>query len=277
MRQGSLPAVFLIIKEDEMGKVRVFLCFSVIVMLLVMVAGSAVAKPLKTNLYGLDGLFLATGGTTIPAGELGVGASMLLVSDDFADGSIIPVTVTYGMTSDLEFAAAFEVFKDYDDGVDDDSGTGDLFLSAKYAVQEENADYPGTALGLNLKLPLSDEPIGTEETDISIFAAMEMEMKSVRGILNLEYLFPGGDDENQFKYVIGLEIPYSDTTDFSIELVHLPLLGEVPADLFRGDMLAGGATFDLGSALYFGVGIGIGLNDDFSSDVVAMGKINFTF
>ena len=277
MRQGSLPAVFLIIKEDEMGKVRAFLCFSVIVMLLVMVAGSAVAKPLKTNLYGLDGLFLATSGTTIPAGELGVGASMLLVSDDLADGSIIPVTVTYGMTSDLEFAAAFEVFKDYDDGVDDDSGTGDLFLSAKYAVQEENADYPGTALGLNLKLPLSDEPLGTEETDISIFAAMEMEMKSVRGILNLEYLFPGGNDENQFKYIIGLEIPYSDTTDFSLELIHLPLLFDVPATLFRGDMLAGGATFDLGSALNFGVGIGIGLNDDFSSDVAAMGKINFTF
>ena len=259
-----------------MGRIRVFEISAIVVLVLALSAGPVMSEPLKTNLYGLDGLFMATGGTVIPSGQLLVGTSMVIVSDDTADGSKLPVTVTYGMTSDLEFAAAFEAYSSYDDGdTNDDTGTGDLFLSAKYALQEETSDYPATALGINIKLPMADAPLSSEETDISLLAAMEMALKSVTGILNVEYLLPGGDDENQIKYVVGLEIPYSDTTDFSLELIHFPLLAD--ALLLRGDMLAGGATFDMGSALNFGVAVGIGLSDDLSTDFAAMGKINFTF
>ena len=44
-----------------MGKMRLFSGITIIVMVLVVGVGSAMAAPLKTNLYGLDGLFMATG------------------------------------------------------------------------------------------------------------------------------------------------------------------------------------------------------------------------
>ena len=250
-----------------MGKVRVHVVISVMVVFLVMSVGSVTAHPVKTNLYGLDGLFMATGGTVIPAGDLAVGGSALILTDDFADVASAPITVTYGVSTKVEVAAAFEVYKSYDDGVDDDTGTGDLYLAGKYAIQEENADYPATAVGLRLKLPMADSPLSSEETDIALFAAMEMDMKSVRGILNVEYLLPGGDAENQVLYVVGIEIPYSDTTDFSLELMDQDLVG---------DIFAGGATFDMGSSLNFGVAVGFGLNDP-SADFAAMGKLTFSF
>ena len=230
--------------------------------------GTAGAQPIKTNLYGLDGLFMATGTSTIPAGQLVVGASMLMVSDDDADGSSLPVSVTYGATSDLEIAAAFEVYKSIDNGVVDDSGSGDLYVSAKYAVQAETPDYPATAVGLRVKLPLADDPLGTEETDFAVFTALGLDMKGVNGILNVEYLMPGGDDANVVNYVVGLEIPYSDTTDFTLELLDQPLVG---------DMFSAGATFDMGTSLNFGVAVGMGLDKDTSSDFAVNGKLTFTF
>ena len=250
-----------------MGKVRVFLCLSVIAMFLFMATGVATAGPVKTNLYGLDGLFLATGGSTIPAGELVLGASMLIISYDVVDGTTLPVTVTYGVSNDIEVAGAFEVNKSFDGPGGDDSGTGDLFLSGKIAFLEANSDYPATALGLRLKLPMADDPLSTEETDVAIFVASEIDMKGVIGILNVEYLIAGGDFENQVNYVVALQIPFSDTTDFSLELMDNEL---------TGDLFAGGATFDLGSAVNFGVAVGFGLNDN-AADFAAMGKFDFTF
>jgi len=250
-----------------MGKVRVYLCFSVMLAVLLMGTGSAVAAPLKTNLFGLDGLFLATSGKVIPAGELLVGSSVLIISDDNVDGTSLPVSFTYGASNAVELAAAFEVYKSFDNGVQDDTGTGDLYLSGKYAIQEKTGDYPATALGVRLKLPMADAPLGTEETDFTVFAAMEMGMKSVTGVLNVEFFMPGGGAENQVNYIVGLEIPYSETTDFSLELMDNDLVG---------DMFAGGATFDMGSALNFGVAVGFGLND-FSRDTAVMGKLTFNF
>jgi len=250
-----------------MGKLRIGLSITLMIAVLVVGAGSAMAAPLKTNLFGLDGLFIATSGKVIPAGTMLVSSSVLIVSDDNVDGTTVPVSFTYGASSDIEVAAAFEVYKSFDNGAQDDTGTGDLFLSAKYAILEANADYPATALGLRLKLPMADDPLGTEETDFAIFAAMEMAMKSVTAMLNVEYLMPGGNAENQVNYVVGLQIPYSDTTDFSLELMDNDLVG---------DLFAGGATFDMGSALNFGVALGFGLND-FSADFAALGKLTFTF
>lgn len=255
-----------------MGKVRVILSFSLIVVVVAFVAGTAMAAPVKTNLFGLDGLFLATSGKVLPAGEMVVSSSILLISDDNADGTSVPLSFTYGASSDIEIAATFEIYKGFDNGFTDDTGTGDVYLSAKYAIQEENADYPATALGLRLKLPMADLPLGSEETDITIFAAVDMDMKGVVGMLNLEYLMPGGDVENQVNYVVGLEIPYSDTTDFSLELMDQPWVGLVPI----GDIFAAGATFDMGSSLNFGVAVGFGLNDP-SADFAVQGKLSFTF
>ena len=250
-----------------MGKIKVYLCISLMVAVLAVSAGSTMAAPLKTNLYGLDGLFMATGGTVIPAGELAVGASALILNDDNGDITSVPITVTYGASADIEIAAAFEAYKSVDIPSGDDTGTGDLYLVAKYALLEENADYPATAIGLRLKLPMADEPLSSEETDIAIFAAMDMDLKSVKGVLNVEYLMPGGDDENQVIYIVGVEIPYSDTTDFTLELMDQSLVG---------DIFAAGATFDMGSSMNFGVAVGFGLNDP-SADSAVMGKLTFTF
>jgi hypothetical protein len=255
-------------KEDNMCRTRVFTAFLIGVLFLFAGAVPAQSQPVKTNIYGLDGLFLATGGTTIPAGELVIGGSALIINDDDVDATSTPVTITYGASSDIEIAAAFEVYRSFDNGVDDDSGTGDLHLSAKYAVQGKTADYPATAVGVRVKLPLADQPLGTEETDFALFAASQLDMKSVTGILNVEYLIAGGDFPNLVNYVVGLQIPYSDTTDFTLELLDQPSIG---------DMFAGGATFDMGSSLNFGVAIGFGLEEDTSADFAAMGKIDFTF
>lgn len=250
-----------------MFKIRVV--SSVLVLTMVFLAGvlPASARPVKTNLYGLDGLFLATGGEAIPAGELVVGGAALVINDDFIDITSMPVTVTYGASSDVEIAAAFEVYRSIDNGVDD-NGTGDLFFSVKYAAQEKTADYPATAVGLRIKLPLADDPLGTEETDFSLFAASQLDMKSVTGVLNVEYLMPGSNDPNMVNYVVGLEIPYSDTTDFTLELLDQPV---------TGDLFAAGATFDMGSSLNFGVALGFGLDADTAADFAAMGKLSFTF
>ena len=250
-----------------MDKMRIFFCISLVIAVVALGTGPAVAAPLKTNLFGLDGLFIATSGSTIEAGTLAVGGSMLMISDDVADGSMLPVSVTYGATPTIEIAAAFEVHKAYDGPGGDDSGTGDLHLSAKFALQDETTDYPATALGLRLKLPMADAPLSNEETDITLFAALDMDMKGVAGVLNVEYFMPGTDDENQVHYVVGLAIPYSDTTDFTLELLDHDLVG---------DMFAAGATFDMGSAINFGAAVGVGLNDP-SADFAVQGKLTFTF
>lgn len=251
-----------------MGKVRLFSGITIIVMVLVVGVGSAMAHPLKTNLFGLDGLFMATGGTVIPAGTLAVGGSALILSDDNGDITSVPVTVTYGASAKVEVAAAFEMYKSVDfGGGSDDTGTGDLYLAAKYALQEENADYPATAVGLRLKLPMADDPLSSEESDVAIFGAAELDMKGVRGILNVEYLMAGGDAENRVIYVVGVEIPYSDSTEFTLEIMDQDLVG---------DLFAAGATFDMGTSLNFGVAVGFGLNDP-SADTAVMGKMNFTF
>jgi hypothetical protein len=258
------------LKEVYMGKVRAYLSVSLVVAFVTLGAGPAISAPLKTNLFGLDGLFMATGGSTVEAGTLAVGGSMLMINDDVEDVTSLPVTITYGATDSIELGAAFEVHRsrERDAGPIDESGTGDLYLSGKFSIQEETSDYPATALGVRIKLPMADAPLGTEETDFALFAAIDMDMKEVKGILNVEYLLPGGNAENQVNYVVGFAIPYSDTTDFTLELLDNDLVG---------DMFAAGATFDMGSSLNFGVAVGFGLNDDISADFAAMGKIAFTF
>lgn len=251
-----------------MGKMRIFTGVLVTVTILLATTVHVEAAPIKTNFYGLDGLFMATTGSTIPAGELIVGASMLVLSDDDFDGSILPVNITYGATDNIELAAAVEVYKSVDSPGADESGTGDVHLLGKFALQSQTQDYPAAAAGVRIKLPTADAPLGTEETDFAVFGAVDLMMKNVKGILNVEYLIAGGDYNNQVNYVVGLEIPYSDSTDFTLELLDQDIVG---------DMFAGGATFDMGPSLNFGVAVGVGLEEDTSTDFAVMGKLDFNF
>lgn len=249
-----------------MKKMRA-ITFVLVVGLIFMGAPAAKAEPIKTNLYGLEGLFFGTPGTTIEAGQLVVGASMLAASYDDADLSVLPVTVTYGATRYIELAGAFEVLKSIDNGVDE-TGTGDVHLLAKFSLQDRTVDYPATAVGVRVKLPTAQDDLGTDETDFAVFGALDINMRSVKGILNAEYVLAGGDYPNQVNYVVGVQIPYSDATDFSIELLDQNYLG---------DMIMGGATFDMGSAVNFGFGIGVGLDEDTAADFAVMGKLDFSF
>jgi len=261
-------------KEEIMGGMRIFKVAVASLALILTGALTVNAAPVTTNYYGLDGLFMATTGTTLPAGKLLVGGSILVISDDVVDGSIVPVTVTYGATDKIELAAAFETYKSYDDGAQDESGTGDIHLLAKFALQARTPDYPAAAAGVRIKLPTADDPLGTEETDFALFGAVDINMRNVKGILNVEYLLAGGDFPNVVNYVVGLQIPYSDSTDFTLELLDQNFPGSGPV---LGDMFAGGATFDMGPSLNFGVAVGIGLEEDTSTDFAVMGKLDFNF
>ena len=174
-----------------MKKMRA-ITFVLVVGLIFMGAPAAKAEPIKTNLYGLEGLFFGTPGTTIEAGQLVVGASMLAASYDDADLSVLPVTVTYGATRYIELAGAFEVLKSIDNGVDE-TGTGDVHLLAKFSLQDRTVDYPATAVGVRVKLPTAQDDLGTDETDFAVFGALDINMRSVKGILNAEYVLAGGD------------------------------------------------------------------------------------
>jgi len=77
---------------------------------------------------------------------------------------------------------------------------------------------------------------------------------------------------NQINYAFGFEIPYTDTVDFSIELVdQIPFT--MSSNIF-GDLLLGGINLDSGTSLNLGLGLGIGLNDS-STDYMILGNISF--
>lgn len=229
------------------------------------------AEALKTNIFGLDGLFYTTGSGVVAPGTLAVGGAFLVFSDDNQDAQSLPVTVTYGLSEQFEFGAAFEVYHSVDPSSvtgNSESGIGDLYLSGKYSFQEKTSDMPGAAVGFRIKIPMADEDegLGSGETDISVMIAAETDLGSTTGMLNVEYLIPGGDDENMVNYAIGLEIPYSDTVDFTVELLDQPLVG---------DILSGGATFEVGSSLTIGGALGVGLNDP-SADLIVVGRLALT-
>jgi len=230
----------------------------------------SVAQPIQTNLYGLDGLFFTTGGQTLKSGDLAIGGSFLFFSDDNSDLQTIPVTFTYGFSDSIELGAAFEILRSVDpSGGPSESGIGDLFLSAKMAVQERTSELPATSVGVRLRLPTADSSVEfNDEMDLGVFLASEMPLGSTLGLINVEYLLVGDNNsENQVNYAFGLRIPYTDTVNFSVELLDQPIVG---------DILLGGALFDVGETMNFGAAVGLGLNDP-AVDMVVEGKITFTF
>ncbi len=232
-------------------------------------ASSTHAGPYGTNLFGLEGLFFPTTGTALPSGTMLVGGSFLLMSNNEPEVDVksVPVTFTYGFDGNFDMALAFEVYRSIDSPGFDESGVGDLYLSGKYAVQPRTAVYPAMAVGARLKVPTAEEGLGSDETDFAIFGAADILMNSVQGLLNVEYVFVGGTDAvDQVNYSVGLRIPYSDSVDFAVELIDQEL---------TGDLIAGGATFDMGSTLNFGFGVGLGLNEP-AADFAVQGKFTFS-
>jgi hypothetical protein len=248
----------------------VLVCFALVFVLVFSVsAGIAQAGPVQSNLYGLDGLFYTTSGKTVDAGSLALGGAFLFLSDDDNDLQTLPLTMTYGFSDDVEFGAALELFRNVDGPGGSESGIGDLYLSAKMEVQERTNEYPATSAGIRVRVPTADEDVELSgETDFAFFVAAELPLGSTLGMFNVEYLLVGESDaENQVNYAFGLKIPYTETVNFAVELLDQPIVG---------DILVGGALFDVSDHLNFGVGVGVGLNDP-AVDVTVDGKMTLTF
>lgn len=237
--------------------------------------------PVSVNLNGLDGLWVATSAGTLPAGSFVVGGGFT-----FGNGTSggpgnystysVPVTVTYAFTDRVEGGAAAPVLMNLDPDVGaSQSGFGDINLSIKYSLQAATASMPAYAVGARLKLGTAgDTPpgLGTGDTDLGLFAALDQQIGGVHGFLNVEYAFRGGSLENEVNYALGLKIPYTDTVDFTVELVDQ---GSISTEYNFGDILLGGVSFDLEPSINFGFVVGLGLNDG-SSDFLLGGKLAFS-
>jgi hypothetical protein len=186
----------------------------------------------------------------------------------------LPLTVTYGFSDKIEGGLAAPILMDYNfDGGASESGFGDMNLSVKYAFQEETGEMPAMAFGGRLKLPTADDGkgLGTGDTDFGIFGTVDKMIGGIRGLLDVEYVFRGGDWENVVNYAVGVEIPYSDTVGFSIELVDQEA---ITTEYLFGDMLMGAVNFDLDPSMNFGFNLGVGLNKP-STDFMFGAKLSF--
>jgi len=240
--------------------------------------GITSADPVSVNTRGLKGLWVTNSASTVGAGNLVLGGSFFYGTNgngaaDY-NAYAIPLSVTYGFTDKFEGGVIAPIWLDYNyDGGPSESGFGDLNLSAKFAIQEESSEIPAIAFGGRLKLPTADDGkgLGTGDTDFGIFGTLEKMIGGVRGLLDVEYVFRGGDWDNAVNYAVGVEIPYSDTVGFSIELVDQEA---ITTEYLFGDMLMGAVNFDLDPSMNFGFNLGVGLNKP-STDFMFGAKLSF--
>jgi hypothetical protein len=241
-------------------------------------AGIASAEPTSVNTRGLKGLWVANSASTVGQGNLVLGGSFFYGSnntDNFDYNTYsLPVTVTYGFNDKFEGGLAVPVLMNVNpDGGSSESGFGDMNLSMKYAFQEETGEIPAMAFGGRLKLPTADDGkgLGTGDTDFGIFGTVDRMIGGIRGLLDVEYVFRGGDMENEVNYAVGVEIPYSETVGFSVELIDQ---GFITNEYLFGDMLMGAVNFDMHPSMNFGFNLGVGLNKP-STDVLFGAKLSF--
>jgi len=240
-------------------------------------AGIVSAEPTSINTRGMKGLWVANSASTVGAGNLVLGGSFFYGSNgDGLDYNTytLPVTVTYGFNDKFEGGLAVPVLMNVNpDNVSSESGFGDLNLSMKYAFQEETGEMPAMAFGGRLKLPTADDGkgLGTGDTDFGLFGTVDKMIGGIRGLLDVEYVFRGGSMENEVNYAVGVEIPYSETVGFSVELVDQ---GFITNEYLFGDMLMGAVNFDMPPSMNFGFNLGVGLNKP-STDFLFGAKLSF--
>ncbi|GBE15959.1 MAG TPA: hypothetical protein ENH32_08350 [Proteobacteria bacterium] len=243
-------------------------------------AAAKSSGPVSVNLNGLDGLWVATSAGTLPEGSFVVGGGFVFGNGKFGPGGgystyAVPVTVTYAFTDRIEGGASAPVIMNVDPDVGaTQSGFGDVNLSIKYSLQAETQTMPAYAVGARLKLGTASDAngLGTGDTDLGIFAALDQQIGGVHGYLNVEYALRGGNMDNEVNYALGLKIPYTDSVDFTVELVDQ---GFITSEYNFGDILIGGASFDMAPSVNFGFAVGLGLNDN-SSDFLLGGKLSFS-
>ena len=242
------------------------------------VPGVTTAEPVSVNTKGLKGLWVTNSASTVGKGTLVFGGSFLYGNN--SNGQLdyntyaLPVTVTYGFNDKLEGGLAAPVLMNVNpDNLSSESGFGDLNMSVKYAFQEETGDMPAMAFGGRLKLPTADDGkgLGTGDTDFGIFGTLDKMIGGIRGLLDVEYVFRGGSLENEVNYAVGVEIPYSDTVGFTIELLDQ---GAITSEYLFGDILMGAVNFDMPPSMNFGFNLGVGLNKP-STDFMFGAKISF--
>ncbi len=243
------------------------------------VPNGAISDPVRINFSGQDGLFVTTSGKILPEGTMVIGGGFVSASEGDVGNDYkvlsVPVTFTYVFNEKLQGAVAIPITTSRDPDVGaSESGTGDLQLTVKHTLQKIVKTESAAAAGLRVKLSLADENknLGTGDTDLGVFIAVEQDFGGVITMMNVEYALLGGNAQNQVNYAFGFEIPYKDKIDFSIELVD-----QVPFTMssnIGGDLLLGGINLDSGTSLNLGLGLGIGLNDG-STDYMILGNISY--
>jgi len=260
-------------------KVRRFYLFAILALFVcaMVIPVIASAEPASVNTRGLKGLWVTNSASTVGAGNLVLGGSFFYGSNgdglDYNTYSL-PVTVTYGFNDKIEGGVAATVLMNVNpDNVSSESGFGDMNLSMKYNFQEETGEMPAMAFGGRLKLPTADDGkgLGTGDTDFGIFGVVDKMIGGVRGLLDVEYVFRGGSMDNEVNYAVGVEIPFSETVDFSVELVDQ---GFITNEYLFGDMLMGAVNFDMDPSMNFGFNLGVGLNKP-STDFLFGAKLSF--
>lgn len=235
------------------------------------------------NLSGLSGLFVASSGKTLPAGQFVVAGGGFYGGDGDFDTYAIPVIVSYGIMENLETGISFPLVTGVDpDGLKSTSGIGDMNLSVKYGFMAETEGAPAAAAGFRLKLPFADdnERLGTGNVDAGFLFAASKTIGRADCMLNVEYVLVGGDDpitgrdlNNEVNYAVGVATDYSETLRLSIELVdHAFILN----NFFRGDLLLAGLRYNVMPSLELGLSGGFGLTDP-STDLVFGGTVAYAF
>jgi hypothetical protein len=229
----------------------------------------------STGMTGFDGLFFTTSGKTLKTGTLVMGGGFVYASGDGGSVSTLPFTLAGGVTDRVEAALSLPLLSRIDpDAGGSDSGIGDLDLRVKYSLQGETPELPAFAVFGHLKLATADAPQGTKKSDFGAGIAADKDFGGIQALLNLEYTVVGDDrpDGNQLNWALGLKIPYSDSTRFSVELLDQYM---VTSSWVAGDFVVGGISFDLPPAIDVSFNIGLGLNET-SPDVLVGAKFDFT-
>jgi len=154
----------------------------------------SVAEPVRTNFSGQDGLFVTTSGKILPEGTIVIGGGFVSASEGDVGNDYkvlsVPVTLTYVFSEKLQGGLSMPITTSYDPDVGpSESGTGDVQLTVKHSLQKIVKTEAAAAAGLRYKLPLADDTkgLGTGDSDIGVFIAVEQDFGGVTTMMNVEY------------------------------------------------------------------------------------------
>ncbi len=169
----------------------------------------------------------------------------------------IALGIDYGATDRLEVGLALP-FVRLDNGTNE-TGLGDLVLSGKIFVLDEDNKRISLAVGVDVKVDTgSDEIVGADnDTETTVKVLMSKTLAVWNLFVNLGYLNESGDDgQDVISYGLGVEVP-GDNMDLTLELVgnDKTINDDEPSEIYVGFRKTTAETED------FAISVGSGLSD----------------